>query len=83
MMYRFNQGLYGNGACPGFGNFHYGWSIIIGIGLLVTIALLFYIFVHNKKKKASSEAIEILKMQFIKGEISEEEYLRRKSLLDH
>lgn len=83
MMYRyFNQGLNRNGICPAFGYFNNGWSIAIGIGLIITLALLFYLFVHNKKKRASSEAFEILKLQFVKGEISEEEYFRRKSLLD-
>ena len=83
MMYRnFNQGFYGNGACPGLGYFNNGWSIVFGIGLLIIIALLFYLFVHNKKKKGSSEALEILKLQYVKGEITEEEYFRRKSLLD-
>lgn len=82
-MYRnFNQGFYGNGACRGLGYFNNGWSIVIGIGLLITIALLFYLFVHNKKKRVSSEALEILKLQYVKGEISEEEYFKRKSLLD-
>ena len=83
MMYRYyNQGFNNNGLCPGFGYFHNGLSVIVGIGLLITIALLLYLFVHNKKKRASSEAIEILKLQFVKGEISEEEYSRRKGLLD-
>lgn len=86
MMYRyFNQGVSGfrsNGICPGFRYFNNGWSIIIGISLIITIALLFYYFVHNKKKREYSEASEILKLQYVKGEISEEEYFRRKSLLD-
>ncbi len=78
----FSQGFNSNGLCPGFGYFNSGWGFIIGIGLIITIALIFYSFVHNKKKRASSEALEILKLQFVKGEISEEEYFRRKSLLN-
>lgn len=81
MMYRyFNQGFYGNGACYGLGYFNNGWNIVFGIGLIITIALLFYLFVHNKKR-VSSDALEILKLQYVKGEISEEEYYRRKNLL--
>ncbi len=85
MMHRyFNQGFNSNGSCPGFGYFNSGWGFIIGIGLTITIiALIFYIFVYNKKNKAASEAFEILKLQYVKGEISEEEYFRRKSLLDY
>ena len=78
----FNQGFNSNGLCSGFGYFSNGWSIIAGIGLILTITLLFYLFVHNNKKRASSEAFEILKLKYVKGEISEEEYFRRKSLLD-
>lgn len=82
MMYRyFNQGFKSNGLCPGFKYFNSG-GFIIGIGLIITIALLFYIFVHNKNKRAPSEALEILKLQFVRGEISEEEYFRIKSSLD-
>jgi putative membrane protein len=82
-MYRyFNQGFNNNGFCPGFGYLNNGWGIIAGIGLIITIALLFYLLVYNKKKRTSSEALEILKLQFVKGEISEEEYFRRKSLLN-
>lgn len=83
MMHRYlNQGFYGGGVCHGLGYFNNGWSIVIGIGLLVIIALLFYHFVHNKKKRVSSEALEILKLKYVNGEISEEEYFKRKSLLD-
>lgn len=82
-MYRYyNQGFYGNRACPGLGFFNNQWGIIAGIGIVVIIALLFILFVHNKKKRVSYEALEILKLQYVKGEISEEEYYRRKSLID-
>lgn len=83
MMYgNFNQGLSNNRLCSGFGYFNNGWSIIAGIGLIIAIALLFYLFIYNNKKRTSSEAFETLKLQFVKGEISEEEYVRRKSLLE-
>ena len=84
MMYKyFNQGFNGNGICRGLGNFQSVWGIVIGIGVIITIALLFYVFVHNNKKKNSaSEALETLKLHYVKGEISEEEYLRRKSLIE-
>ncbi len=83
MMYRyFNQGFDSNSLCPRLGYFNNAWSIIAGIGLIITISLLFYFFVHNKKKRVSSEALEILKLQFVKGDISEDEYFRRKSLLE-
>ncbi|NLJ97009.1 MAG: hypothetical protein GX321_07615 [Clostridiales bacterium] len=83
MMHRyFNQGVNNKDLCQGFVHFNSGWNFIIGVGLIITIALLIYIFVNNKKKEATSEAFEVLKLQFVKGEISEEEFYRRKSLLD-
>lgn len=83
MMNRFyNNGYFGNGYCGGYGVFHNGLGFLIGIVILVTIALLFYHFVHNNKKRASSDAAEILKMKYVQGEISEEEYMRRKSVIE-
>lgn len=82
MMHRFyNNGYYGNG-CGGYSLFHNGWGLLIGIIILVTIALLFYFIVHNKKKQASSDAAESLKLKYVQGEITEEEYLRRKSVIN-
>ncbi|NMA84885.1 MAG: SHOCT domain-containing protein [Epulopiscium sp.] len=79
----FNNGYHGNGFCPSFGVFHNGGSIIVGLGIVITIALVFYLFAYNnKKKRISSEALESLKLQYVKGQLSEEEYLRRKSLID-
>lgn len=83
-MYRFfNQGFYGNGVCRGLDNIQNVWGIVVGIGVIITIALLFYVFVHNnKKKRPSSEALEALKLHYAKGDISEEEYLKRKSIIE-
>lgn len=82
MMHRyFNQGFYDKEVCHGLGYFNGGWGIVIGIGLLITLALLIYLLANNKKKRISSEALESLKLQYVKGEISEEEYFRRKKLL--
>ncbi|MBH1939839.1 SHOCT domain-containing protein [Mobilitalea sibirica] len=83
MMYRYFNDSYGNGFCSGFGFFNNGWGITIGVGLLIIIALLFYLFVHNnKKKRASSETLENLKLLYVKGDITEDEYLRRKSVIE-
>ncbi|MFA9376631.1 MAG: hypothetical protein ACERKZ_07745 [Lachnotalea sp.] len=91
MMY--GRGFYGSGyssdyssarGCIGYGYMNNGWSIIIGIGILLTIALLIYILVHNKKKVITNQATsqEVLKMKYVQGEITEEEYLKRKNIIE-
>lgn len=79
------NGNFGGGRCLGNG-FAHGFmgsgGIILIIGVLIIIALLFFILVHNKKKKViNNEVEEILKMKYVKGEITEEEYLRRKEII--
>lgn len=82
MMYRyFDNGFYGRN-CLGFGLFSNGWNALYGLGLFVLIILLFYIIVHNKNKRLYSDAaVENLKMKYVQGEITEEEYLKRKDLI--
>jgi putative membrane protein len=97
MMYRyFANGNYGRGfggGNGGYGNFNClnnfgygyfgGWGILIMIGVLILTALLIFFIVHNKNKKLQNQsAMETLKMKYVQGEITEEEFLRRKSLLE-
>jgi len=79
------NGGYGNGFC-GFGrwgNFGSGdWSLLIGLGIIVVIALIIFYIVHNNKKnETKNNAYDILQMKFVQGTITEEEYLRRKDIL--
>lgn len=64
-----------NMAWGGGGFMMFLWIIIIA----AIIYALYYFFM--KKPSQSSEALELLKMKFAKGEISEEEYLSKKSTL--
>jgi len=81
------RGYYGGGfseraRCFGFGLMNNGWSILIAVGVILIIALLVYIFVHNRNKKVSKDPlVEVLKMKYVQGEISEEEYLQRKEVI--
>ena len=64
----------------GMNGMGFGVHWIIGalvVALIVTIILL---IVYNKKKKgvSNSEAEETLKMRFVNGEISEEEFQKMK-----
>lgn len=81
MFRNFDNGLYG-GNCLGFGLFNNGWSTLIGGGLFVLMIVLFIIIVHNKNKRMHSDAaIENLKIRYVQGEITEEEYLRRRDFI--
>ena len=63
-------------------NMFMGW--IIPLVLIVIIAIAIYMIASNKKennKISSSSALDILNERFAKGEIDEEEYIRRKKFL--
>jgi putative membrane protein len=78
-----NGNYYSNGNCFGYGMFNNGWNIIILIGVLIIIALVTYFLVQNNKKRTiNNNALENLKMKYIQGEITEEEYLKRKDILN-
>ncbi len=60
-----------------------GWNWLIGIGVVLIIAAVAYLVVKGGKKKAvSNEALEVLSLKFVKGEITEEEYLKSKNVLN-
>jgi putative membrane protein len=67
---------YGYEMMNGFGI----WGgIIMGFGLLVLILAVIYFYKQNNN--TNSDALELLKMKFVKGEITEEEYVNKKSIL--
>jgi len=79
----YNNGFYGDNGCLGYGFLNNGWHMYILIGAFLTIALLIYFFVHNNKKRLSNHStLEMLKMKYVQGDITEEEYLKRKQVLD-
>jgi len=81
------DGYFGHGMTNGFTHgmnyFGYGSYLLVIAGVVLIFALLFIIFVHNKNKKniSISEAQEALKMRYVNGEISEEEYQRMKKMI--
>lgn len=69
---------YGYEMMNGFGI----WGgIIMGFGLLILIIAAIYFYNKNNNTNSSSDALELLKMKLVKGEITEEEYLNKKSIL--
>lgn len=56
------------------------WGCLIFVGIILLIIALFI----SKKPKGLKDdnAVEILKLLFVKGEITEEEYLKRKNVME-
>jgi putative membrane protein len=82
MMY-FNRGLDGFSRFNGcFGAGCFGpWGMFIGLGIIVLIVAL-VIWVVLKKKKENDPILLSLKEKFVRGEITEEEYLSKKRTLN-
>lgn len=93
----FGRGFYGRGnimnsgnidsnSCFGNGGYafmHNGWSMLIVIGVLLIITILIYLLARkNKKKMMNYPVVETLKMKYVQGEITEEEYIKRKAVID-
>lgn len=75
--------MYANGFGRGFGCFGpYGGSFW-GMGItLVVIAVAIYLVIKLVNRNShSSSALDILKMKYVNGEITEEEYIQRKNVL--
>ncbi|MGD9569984.1 MAG: hypothetical protein AB7V48_17010 [Sedimentibacter sp.] len=85
----FSRGYRGFGSCFGFGNGFYGggWfmPLLMIAFLVVTIVATVLIIKkinHLPKKNSYSAALEELKIEFSKGNLTEEEYLRKKKILN-
>lgn len=77
---------YGGYGMMGFGGIlMLLWSAVVIGGIVLIILGMFKIFRRNKGKEripANDSALEQLKIRFASGEISKEEYLERKRILD-
>lgn len=59
-----------------------GWLSILFFGLIIIAAIvLVLVLVKSGKSTTKNNALDSLKMKYINGEISEEEYLKRKDVL--
>jgi len=71
-----NYGYFGHG-------YYNGWEPFIGIGILLIVLAVVYLLVKRTRKAAlNSNVIELLKLKYVKGEITEEEYLKQKKVLN-
>jgi putative membrane protein len=87
MFGRGNYGNFGNfrnngfDGCLGFGYNNWWTMLIAGIIIVFVVVILFMVFQKNKVKSVKSSALETLKIKYVQGEITEEEYIRRKDIL--
>lgn len=74
--------MYGNSHWSFMGNnMLSGWHYLIMFGVLIILVTL-VLWVKNKNSSRGSQALNILQIIFVKGEITEEEYLKRKSVIE-
>lgn len=81
----FNRGFGGFNHCLWFSNrfFYGGWGMLALAGILLAAGILiFLVLKNNKKKDNSKDALERLKIRYVNGELSEEEYLQKKKVLE-
>jgi len=83
MMFRGGFGGFGNCFGAGYGLMNGGWGMIIMLGIFVLAAAAVILIARKAgRRHIDSAALEALKMRLARGEISEEEYIRRKAILD-
>lgn len=65
-----------------YGHFNF-WSILLIVGLAIgIIALVYLIFKKSKPSRDNIDYMDKLKERYIMGDITEEEYQKKKSILD-
>lgn len=84
----FLRGYRNYGGCFGFGNGIYGigWLMPLLGAILLTAFIVVAILIIKKinrssKKNSYGISLEELKIEFVKGNLTEEEYLRKKKIL--
>jgi len=63
----------------GFGAGLMGFMMLAWI--LLIVAVVYFVYKKFGSGKSDSEALDLLKLKFVKGEITEEEYLNKKNIL--
>lgn len=84
----FYRGFRGFGSCFGFGNgFYGGWFMILMMGVILAATVVAVILIMKKSrhysiKNSYDASLEELKIEFAKGKLTEEEYFRKKKVLN-
>ncbi|WP_206458112.1 SHOCT domain-containing protein [Anaerovorax sp. IOR16] len=81
MMYGYNGIGRCFGAASGFMYGGLGMTIMLGL-IALTIIGIFFLAKKKRRHHSDNAALEALKMKLAMGEISEEEYNKRKMILD-
>ncbi len=77
----FARGAYGIGRCLG-GGFFGPWHMMIGLGILIAVAAVIILLVRkNKATGNDDDLLAMLKERYVRGEISEEEYISKRNTL--
>lgn len=67
--------------CGGFGFlFPWGWLAIAAV-VVVAVTLVVVLSTKKKRQTRSDDSLEALKLRYIKGELSEEDYLKMKEVI--
>lgn len=79
----FGNGFNGIGNCFGYGLMRGGGGMIIMLVITALIvAGIVFIARKNARRHTDNAALDALKMRLARGEITEEEYLKRKTVLE-
>ena len=76
-------GWFGSGSCPFGARYGYlsPWHFLVMIGMVIIVAALL-IWLGKRNKINSNNALDSLKLLYINGDITEEEYLKRKNIIE-
>ena len=83
-MYRYN--LLRPHMTWGLDFWHSPWLMGIGVLLVaavITLAVVLIVKSKKRKEHESDSALALLKSNYVSGEITEEEYLKKKEILKH
>ena len=81
----FTRGLGGADHCFWFfGRYLYGgWGVLMLVAIVLAAVVLSVLVIKKGNKKGTSkDALERLKIRYVNGELTEEEYLEKKKVLD-
>lgn len=70
-----------------YGNYNLLWAVIIGVLLLIILFLVYKLIQKNKDSRIEVEegnkALNILKERYAIGELTDEEFINKKAVLDN
>jgi len=82
MFQRGFQGGYRGGACWSDGYFGGGWHMLfMAVVLLIVVFTVIYLVNKTTHRHDNKDVLDILKMKYVQGELTEEAYMKKKELL--